>query len=94
MLCVLLLLLLMLIVVVLKLLLMLLGASGDVGVLIGQDTYSVGGEFVVNGTVVFAYNIDAEFPLDSSDEHTGGRLDIQLCHFIPIRKIRSQDLLG
>ena len=49
---------------VLYVLLMLLGASGDVGVLIGEDTYDAGGDFVVNdGLVVFAYDINAGFLL-------------------------------
>jgi hypothetical protein len=47
------------------LLLMLLGASGHVGVPIGEDAYDAGGDFVVDdgGIVVFAYHIDAEFLL-------------------------------
>jgi hypothetical protein len=46
----------------LKLLLMLLGASCDVRVLIGEDAYDTGGDFVMDdGLVVFAYDIDAEF---------------------------------
>jgi hypothetical protein len=49
-------------VVLLELILMLLGASCDVRVLIGEDTYDTGGDFVIdNGLVVFAYDIDAEF---------------------------------
>jgi hypothetical protein len=60
----LLLLLLLLMVVLLELLLMLLGASGDVGVLIGEDAYDTGGDFVMDdGLVVFAYDIDTEFLL-------------------------------
>jgi hypothetical protein len=51
-------------VTLLELLLMLLGASGNVDVLIGEDAYDAGGDFVVNdGLVVFAYDIDAGFLL-------------------------------
>jgi hypothetical protein len=47
------------------LLLLLFGASGDVSVLIGEDTYDVGGDFVVDdGLVFFAYDIDTEFLLE------------------------------
>ena len=53
-----------LMVMLLKLLLMLLSASGDVGILIREDTYDMGSNFVVNDSlVVFAHNIDARFLL-------------------------------
>jgi hypothetical protein len=86
MLCVLLLLLL-LPMVMLKLLLMVLGASGDVGVLIGEDAYDPGGDFVVDdGLVVFTYDIDAEFLLGliRTRKHLSGvRIsDLQLYHLI------------
>jgi hypothetical protein len=78
----LLLLLLPLMMVLLKLLL--LGASGYVGVLVGKDTHDAGSYFVMdNRLVIFAYDINPEFLLDLSDEHTGGRLGYgQLCHLI------------
>jgi hypothetical protein len=53
-----------LMVLLLELLLILLGASGDVGVLIGEDVYDAGGDFVVNdGLLVFAHGIDTGFLL-------------------------------
>jgi hypothetical protein len=46
----------------LKLILMLLGGSYDVRVLIGEDAYDTGGDFVMDdGLVIFVYDIDAEF---------------------------------
>jgi hypothetical protein len=45
-------------------LLMLFGASGYEGVLLGEDAYDAGGDFVVgDGLVVFSDNIDPEFLL-------------------------------
>ena len=53
-----------LMVMLLELLLMLLGASGNVGVLIREDAYDAGGDFVVNdGLVIVAYDTDAGFLL-------------------------------
>jgi hypothetical protein len=53
-----------LMVMLMELLLILLGESGDVGVLIGEDMYDAGGDFVVNdGLLVFAHDIDAGFLL-------------------------------
>jgi hypothetical protein len=47
------------------LLLMLFGASGDVGILIGEDAYDAGGDFVVDdGPAFFTYDIDTEFLLE------------------------------
>jgi hypothetical protein len=47
------------------LLLLLFGVSGDVGVLIGEDAFEVGGDFVVDdGPAFFADNIDTEFLLE------------------------------
>jgi hypothetical protein len=48
-----LLLLLLLMVMLLELLLILLGASGDVGVLIGEDAYDTGGDFVMDNNTEF-----------------------------------------
>jgi hypothetical protein len=64
-----------LMVMVLELLLILLSASGDVGVLIGEDVYDTGGDFVVNdGLLVFAHDIDAGFLLGliRTDKQLGG----------------------
>jgi hypothetical protein len=41
---------------------MCLGACGEVGVLLREDVYKVGGEFVVDDRlVVFANNVDSKF---------------------------------
>jgi hypothetical protein len=68
--------------VLLQLLLVLLGASGNVG---------AGRNFVMdNRLLIFAYDIDPEFLLDLSDEHTGGRLGyVRLCNLISIHRIRT-----
>ena len=59
-----LLLLLLLMVMMLELLLMLLNKSSDVGILIGENTYDTGGNFVVgDGFIVFAYDISTKFLL-------------------------------
>jgi hypothetical protein len=86
----------MLLLVLLELLLRPLGASGDVSVLVGEDTHGVGSDFVMdNRLVIFAYDIDPEFLLDLSDEYTGGRLGyVRLRYLISIHRIRSRDLLG
>jgi hypothetical protein len=67
--------------------LMLLGASGDVRVLIGEDAYDAGDNFgVEDGPVVLAYNIDAEFLLSlirTSKRLSGVRIsDLRLYHLI------------
>jgi preprotein translocase subunit SecG len=55
-------LLLMLMLVLMLLVLVLLGASGDVGLLFGEDAYDAGGDFVVDDRlIVFGNNVDCEF---------------------------------
>jgi hypothetical protein len=76
-----------LMVMLLELLLMLLGGGGDVGVLIGEDAYDVGGNFgVEDGPVVLAYDIDAEFLLwliRTSKHLSGVRIsDLRLYYLI------------
>ena len=53
-----------LLVMMLELLLMLLNKSGDVGILIGENAYDTGGNFVAgDGFIVFAYDIGTKFLL-------------------------------
>ena len=70
-----------------RLLLALLGVTGDVGVLMGEDVYDAGGDFVVSdGILVFAYIIDAELLLGlirTRNHLRGVRIsDLRLYHLI------------
>ena len=63
------------------------------GVLVGKDTHDAGSYFVMdNRLVIFAYDINPEFLLDLSDEHTGGRLGTN--NYVSICRIRSPSQIG
>jgi hypothetical protein len=54
--------LLVLMLLLLELVLVVLGASGDVGVLFGENGYDAGGDFVVDDRlVVLSHDVDSEF---------------------------------
>ena len=70
-------------VISLELLLMLLGPSGDVGVLIGEDAYNAGGDFVMDdGIVDFAYDIDVVMIRTRKGLSRVRISDLQLYHLI------------